>query len=94
MGVCDITLVSWAYIIKKDKLMVGIVIPHYGDDKILETCTASLSQLPGIRVRVIDNNTKNRGFTAAVNIGIKDFLENVEYIWILNNDTKFLVYKA
>ena len=72
--------------------LVGVVIPHFGDQEKLNRCLDSLIKVEGFdpaHLYVIDNNEKNRYFTVAVNKGINLALnEGCEYVWVLNNDTK------
>ena len=74
-----------------------VVIPHYGDDTLLERCIASLNDA-GILSRqivVVSQNPpmQNRLFTWAINHGIDMALARREdpngecVIWLLNNDT-------
>jgi GT2 family glycosyltransferase len=68
---------------------VDVVIPHYGDDKMLEACISSFENDESLNmVHVIDNNKENRGFTAGVNEGIKQaWGSQASFIAIVNNDT-------
>lgn len=67
--------------------MIDIVIPHYGDDELLERCLGSIEENVTVehRVIVIDNNEENRGFAKACNAGIEQ--GDGEYVLLLNNDT-------
>lgn len=72
--------------------IVGVVIPHFGDQVKLTNCIDSLVKVHGFDpayLYVIDNNSNNRYFTVAVNKGIEQALvDGCEYLWVLNNDTK------
>ena len=76
----------------KAPALVGVVIPHFGDQEKLNRCIDSLIKVKGFDpayLYVIDNNEKNRYFTIAVNKGINLALnDGCEYVWVLNNDTK------
>lgn len=61
-----------------------VVIPHYGEDILKDRVVESLQTEPIERIVVVDNNKENRGFTKAVNDGIKQC--STDFIWILNND--------
>ena len=72
-------------------MKIGIVIPHYGDDKLLKDCLASIGESGDIVVSIYDCNVNNIGFTAATNYGIKNLLshnQQPDWFWLLNNDTK------
>lgn len=77
-------------------MMVDVIIPHYGPDEDLEACIESFEDDPMVHETiVIDNNGKNKGFTAAVNQGIVVSLDNtqraeVPYVAVVNNDTTML----
>jgi hypothetical protein len=84
-----------------------IVIPHYGPDQLLIDLfgsagfalppaalegDASLIELPAYSFMIVNNNRKNRGFTAACNAGLvrlKNAPADYRYAWLLNNDTGF-----
>ena len=89
MLICKIDLVSNNV---DHKLNIKVVIPHFGDDRVLYECLESLDRIPEVAredIIIINNNQDNRYFTIAVNEGIKQALgKNADYIWILNNDTK------
>ncbi|MDD5457603.1 MAG: glycosyltransferase [Candidatus Margulisbacteria bacterium] len=76
----------------KKNYKVKVVIPHFGDDKLLNSCLSALSgteELQQEDIIIINNNIKNIYFTAAVNEGVKKALDQgAEYIWIINNDTQ------
>lgn len=67
------------------------MIPHYGEDRLLERCLEGVYSNVGLtkeRVVIVDNNDNNRMFTIGVNEGIHRCLhQSPKYIWILNNDT-------
>jgi len=71
---------------------VGVVIPQFGTQEKLNTCLDALIKVEGFDPQylyIIDNNTENRYFTAAVNAGITDALnDGCDYVWVLNNDTQ------
>lgn len=71
---------------------VDVIIPHYGEQEHLDECLESLKGDPAIRhIEVIDNNEKNRGFTLAVNEGIRKLFDSpAKFIAIVNNDTKMV----
>ena len=77
-------------------MKVGIAIVHYGDDQLLENCTASLKKggVVARDIRVHNCNKDNIGFSNGNNVLIKNLLaENdvmfggYDWIWLLNNDT-------
>jgi len=72
--------------------IVGVVIPHFGEQETLTRCLDSLTKVHGFDpayLYVVNNNEKNRYFTVAVNQGIQQALdEGCEYVWVLNNDTE------
>ena len=65
-------------------MRTDIVIPHYGEDSYKDRLLESLKTEYLLNLFVIDNNIVNRGFTWAVNAGIRK--SQSEFIWILNND--------
>jgi len=71
---------------------VGVVIPHFGTQEKLNTCLDALIKVDGfdpLYLYVVDNNKGNRYFTAAVNTGISQALnDGCDYVWVLNNDTQ------
>lgn len=72
---------------------VDVIIPHYGKDELVRKCLESFEETPLINtVQVIDNNKNNRGFTKAVNEGLRVSLEDKssKYVAIVNNDTTFI----
>jgi len=75
-------------------MMVDVIIPHYGPDGDLEACIKSFEGDPMVNeIFVIDNNKENKGFTAAVNEGIKMSIRadgiygEVPFVAVVNNDT-------
>ena len=84
-----------------------IVIPHYGPDPLVYGLFASMGfrlpaggisgqvtliEQPRYSFLIINNNSQNRGFTAACNVGLKRLLElppALRYAWLLQNDTEF-----
>lgn len=83
-----------------------VVIPHFGPDQLVCDLLASagfhlpagrlpgeqsLIELPSYSFLIINNNGRNRGFTAACNIGLQHLTESPAYdsAWLLNNDTEF-----
>ena len=78
-------------------MMVDVIIPHYGPDEDLDACIKSFEGDPMVNETfVIDNNKKNKGFTAAVNEGIRmsigahGIYGEVPYVAIVNNDTTMI----
>jgi len=75
----------------KEPGIVDVVIPHYGDDALLEECAKSFEDDDFVHeMFVIDNNADNRGFTKAVNEGILMSFQSdqdVPYVMVVNNDT-------
>ena len=71
---------------------VDVVIPHYGNTTDLDLCISAVGADRCVdEVLVIDNNDKNRGFTKAVNEGIRHFRDSENpYIAIVNNDTEII----
>jgi GT2 family glycosyltransferase len=84
-----------------------VVIPHYGPDQLLIDLLrsagfavapdvlsgeAALIELPAYAFLIVNNNLRNRGFTAACNTGLQ-WLKNAPpdfgFAWLLNNDTVF-----
>jgi len=66
-----------------------IVLVWYGDRTELDRCIASIEMhCRDYGLIVIDNNIVNRGFTKAVNEGIK--LGQSDYIWLINQDAVVL----
>jgi len=77
-------------------MKVGISIVHFGEQELLDNCVSSLD-LPNksngdFHFSVFDCNKENLGFTMANNRLIKNFIKihDVEWVWLLNNDTKVL----
>ena len=71
---------------------VDVVIPHYGDVEDLDLCVSTVENDPCVaNTLIIDNNETNRGFTKAVNEGIRHFRDSGNpYIAVVNNDTEIL----
>jgi len=85
-----------------------IVIPHYGSDDLLKGLLPTIgcefetregdyeiiSQVPGVTVLIINNNSDNRGFTKACNLGLIECVEgDYDACWLLNNDTEVVDIK-
>lgn len=68
--------------------MIGFVIPSYQAPEDLERCRECIArQTPQHTIYVHDNSIDNIYFTAAVNEGIKHFLdETLDYICVINQD--------
>jgi GT2 family glycosyltransferase len=68
--------------------MIPAIIPGYKNTKQLEKCIAHLrNQTLEIEIFIRDNNKDNIYFTAAVNEGIKKYLDQpCDYILVLNQD--------
>jgi GT2 family glycosyltransferase len=69
--------------------MVPVIIPYYQKSEQLHKCLAHLqAQTIPVVVFVRDNNQENVYFTAAINEGLRNFLDNVlvKYLIILNQD--------
>jgi len=68
--------------------MIPAIIPGYKNKKQLEKCIAHLrNQTLEVEIFIRDNNKDNIFFTAAVNEGIKKYLDQpCEYILVLNQD--------
>jgi tetratricopeptide (TPR) repeat protein len=69
--------------------MVPVIIPHYRKPEQLERCIEHLRyQATPLDVFVRDNNQNNVYFTAAVNEGIRKYLDNKDwsYLIVLNQD--------
>jgi GT2 family glycosyltransferase len=72
------------------KKLVDVVIPHYGDDKDLNECVDSFSDIDCVNeVKIVDNNKDNVGFSAGVNKGIRETMRNLDvpFVGVVNNDT-------
>jgi GT2 family glycosyltransferase len=70
-------------------MSVGVVVPHFGPNRLIDRCLASIP--PELPVRVVDANYPNRlFFTAAVNRGLRAGMAETEHtiFWVLNNDTE------
>ncbi len=67
---------------------IPLIIPHYGRCDQLDRCRAHLRrQSMPVEIFVRDNNRDNVYFTAAVNEGIRRFLERgSDYLVVLNQD--------
>jgi len=68
--------------------MIPAIIPSYKNKNQLEKCIAHLrNQTLKVEIFIRDNNKDNIYFTAAVNEGIKKYLDQPwEYILVLNQD--------
>jgi hypothetical protein len=84
-----------------------ILIPHYGPNQLVldlfqsagfalpETAfqgEASFIELPAYSFLIVNNNVRNRGFTAACNAGLNRLRKSPDehqYAWLLNNDMVF-----
>jgi hypothetical protein len=71
-------------------LKVHVIIPHYGNDILLEQCLDGVRKNKGefeIVEHVINNNHPNENlfFTKAINNGL-DFVGRYDVAWLLNND--------
>lgn len=63
-----------------------IIIVSYKDKEDIKSCIASIERVCSRYTLIIeDNNIENRGFTKAVNDGIKK--GKSEFVWLLNSDT-------
>ncbi|MBN1124086.1 MAG: glycosyltransferase family 2 protein [Sedimentisphaerales bacterium] len=72
--------------------MIGVVIPYYKRRDQLDRCIACLQQqtVP-TEIFVRDNTSNNIYFTAAVNEGLRQFLDRpFEYLLVLNQDMYLL----
>jgi len=70
-------------------MMLPVIIPYYQKPEQLERCIAHLqAQSWPVEIFIRDNNQDNLYFTAAVNEGIRKYLDNlaVKYIILLNQD--------
>ena len=69
--------------------MTDIILLLYGDPNDLDRCIDSIKEhCSDYKLHIIDNNENNRGFTKAVNEGIK--AGNASYIWLVNQDAVIL----
>lgn len=67
--------------------MIGFVIPYYQASEDLARCRQCVGrQDVAKKVYIHDNSINNLYFTAAVNIGIKHFLGEADYICEINQD--------
>jgi len=68
--------------------MIPVIIPSYGKPEQLDRCIAQLkAQTVEAEIFVRDNNVDNVYFTAAINEGIKSYLDkDCEFILVLNQD--------
>lgn len=60
------------------------IIPHYGDNAVLERCIASLPE--HLQLIVVNSNISGQFFTETINSVLQDTCD-LEHVWILNNDT-------
>lgn len=69
---------------------IGIIIPAYKNPKQLEKCVAHINDLKtdhDVVTFVHDNSEDNIGFTKAVNLGLKNFMDGMtDYCIVLNQD--------
>jgi len=66
-----------------------IIVVLYGDRSDLDICVESIQEhCSNYTLHIIDNNEVNRGFTKAVNEGIKQ--GSAPYIWLLSQDASVL----
>lgn len=64
---------------------VSVVVPHYGDDRLLDQCCDALNRYsPDVELIVVDNNRRNVGFAAGCNQGFARSTGDV--VVFLNND--------
>lgn len=70
------------------KQMIGVIIPFYKNRTQLDKCLLHLKrQSMPVEVFIRDNSNDNIYFTAAINEGIRHFLEKpVQYMILLNQD--------
>ena len=68
--------------------MIPVIIPHYQKPEQLKQCVQCLKQqTTAVEIFIRDNNQDNVFFTAAVNEGIRSFLDrDCHYMIILNQD--------
>jgi len=68
--------------------MIPVIIPYYKNEDHLNKCISHLKkQTVQVEIYVRDNNKENIYFTAAVNEGIRNYLNyECDYIVILNQD--------
>lgn len=69
--------------------MLPVIIPYYQKPEQLQKCIAHLqAQSWPVEIFIRDNNHDNLYFTAAVNEGIRQYLDNlaVDYLMLLNQD--------
>lgn len=70
-------------------MIVPIIIPYYKNHEQLQRCLAHLhAQTWPVEIFIRDNNQENIYFTAAVNEGIRQYLDKkeVSYLVVLNQD--------
>ena len=66
-------------------ITTDIIFVLYGDRKDLDRCIESVHKnCKDYQIHIIDNNTVNRGFTAACNTGIQ--AGTAPFVWLLNQD--------
>lgn len=72
--------------VRNPDAICDVVIPHYGAETKLKKCLMALEPYSDFiaHIVIIDNNKENRGFTKAVNNGIR--LTGLTYVLVLNND--------
>jgi tetratricopeptide (TPR) repeat protein/GT2 family glycosyltransferase len=73
----------------KRETIIPAIIPYYKNENQLNRCVTHLNKqtVEGIEIFIRDNSNDNIYFTAAVNEGIKKYLnQSCEYIIILNQD--------
>jgi GT2 family glycosyltransferase len=68
--------------------MIPVIIPYYKNKEHLDKCISHLNeQTLKVEIYVRDNNKENIYFTAAVNEGIRKYIDqSCDYIVILNQD--------
>ena len=73
----------------RQEKLIPAIIPYYKNKNQLDICIAHLNKqtIKGVEIFIRDNNNDNIYFTAAVNEGIKKYLNQpCDYILVLNQD--------